>query len=103
MPQIYWGAQAIVNRLGLRDKTKIRTYILRDGLPAFLRQEPRNPLRKSYYSDETLISAWLMAKAIDYRNELKAQAEQETASKADRLAIKGKKSATRAFSRNHVA
>jgi hypothetical protein len=79
-----------VQRIGLRDPRRIKLYILRDGLPAFLRREPRNPLRKAYYSDETLMGAWLMARAISYREELKKQQGEQEERKRDRSANKRK-------------
>ena len=71
--QIYWGAKAIVERIGLKDHRRLPYLIKRQALPAFLRHDPKHSTRRSYYSDESLISRWLVMKANVYREELLAK------------------------------
>jgi hypothetical protein len=71
----HWGADAIARRLGLRNRKAIPRYIEQYALPAYLRADPRNPLRRLYYSNAALIAAWEMARAALFREQLKAELE----------------------------
>ena len=43
MPEHYWGAKAIMARIGLRDHRRLPYWIRRHSLPAFLRRDPFHP------------------------------------------------------------
>jgi hypothetical protein len=77
----YWGAKAIVQRIGLRDARRVPYLIKRFGLPAFLRRDPQH-LRNTYYSSEGLILAWELVRAKHYRETLLAK--EEAREKAER-------------------
>ena len=68
----YWGAKAIVERIGLRDATRLPHLIKQCGLPAFLRRTPGH-LRSCYYANESMITAWELAKGLQYRQILLAK------------------------------
>jgi hypothetical protein len=75
----YWGAKAIVQRIGLRDATRLPDLIKRWGLPAFLRRTPGH-LRSCYYASESMIATWELAQGLRYRQILLAKEEErETA------------------------
>lgn len=71
----YWGAKAIVERIGLRDATRLPSLIKRWGLPAFLRRAPGH-LRNTYYSSESAITAWEIARCLQHRQILLAKEEE---------------------------
>jgi hypothetical protein len=71
----YWRADAIARRLGLRNRKVVPRYIARYGLPAYLRVDPRNPLRRLYYSNSALITAWELSHAALFREQLSARHE----------------------------
>ena len=71
----YWGAKAIVERIGLRDSRRLPYLIKRFGLPAFLRRAPGH-LRNTYYISESAVTAWEIARGMQYRETLLAK-EQE--------------------------
>ena len=68
MPEHYWGAKAIMARIGLRDHRRLPYWIRRHSLPAF-DEYPFTP-RNTYYSSEPLILAWESLKAKYCREEL---------------------------------
>jgi hypothetical protein len=70
----YWGAKAIVQRIGLRDATRLPHLIKRWGLPAFLRRAPGH-LRNTYYISESAITAWEIARGMQHRQILLAKEE----------------------------
>lgn len=70
----YWGAKAIVERIGLRDATRLPHLIKRWGLPAFLRRTPGH-CRNTYYSSESAITAWEIARGLQHRQILLAKEE----------------------------
>ncbi len=72
--ELYWGARAIVKRIGLRDATRLPDIIKQEGLPAFLRRAPGHP-RNTYYASESMITSWEIAKGRCYRQTLMAKAE----------------------------
>jgi len=61
--QHYWGAQKIVERLGLKRASRLPELKRRLGVPCFLRADPRCPWRRLYYASETMIAAWELAMA----------------------------------------
>ena len=79
----YWGAKAIVQRLGYRDHRHLATLKLKHDLPAFLRPDPRCPWRRLYYSNESLLTLWELAKSKADTERL--WAEQEAKAEAKRL------------------
>ena len=73
--QHYWGAKAIVERVGLRDTRRLPFLIKRFGLPAFLRRSP-GKLRSCYYTSESAITAWELARGMQQRETLLAKDEE---------------------------
>jgi hypothetical protein len=71
----YWGAKAIVQRIGLRDARRVPYLIKRFGLPAFLRRAPGH-CRNTYYISESAVTTWEIARGMQYRETLLAK-EQE--------------------------
>jgi hypothetical protein len=88
----YWGAQAIVQRIGLRNSDRISKLIRNTGLPAFYRRDPKRPCCKTYYSDEAMITAWLLQRARDHRQERVRKHAEKEASKANAQQEKEKSS-----------
>ncbi|MEE8302379.1 MAG: hypothetical protein V3S24_08090 [Candidatus Tectomicrobia bacterium] len=74
MVEIYWGAKQICARVGYRDHRRLPHLILQYGLPAFRRRNPKRPPYRIYYSDESMITAWLLARAKLEYERLKAKA-----------------------------
>lgn len=68
----YWGAKAIVERIGLRDARRMPYLIKRWGLPAFLRRAPGH-LRNCYYISESAVTTWEIARGRQYRETLLAK------------------------------
>jgi len=71
--QLYWGAKQICERIGLKDHRRLPHLILQYGLPAFRRRDPKRPPLQIYYSDESMITTWLMARARMEYERLKAK------------------------------
>lgn len=78
----YWGAKAIVERIGLRDTRRLPFLIKRFGLPAFLRRTP-GKLRSCYYTSEAAITAWELARGMQQREILLAKDEERTQRKRE--------------------
>lgn len=72
----YWGAKAIVERLGLKDARRLPVLIKRQSLPAYRRRMP-GKARTPYYSNSDLILRWEMAKAMAEREHLIAKTEEQ--------------------------
>ena len=72
LPGIYWGAPRILARLGWSPKssTKFPGLIKRYRIPAFLRVDPHNKFRRTYYASEGMLLAWELAMAKAYRQRL---------------------------------
>lgn len=68
----YWGAKAIVERIGLRDPRRLPFLIKRWGLPAFLRRAPGH-CRNTYYTSESAVTAWEITMSKQYRETLLAK------------------------------
>jgi hypothetical protein len=68
----YWGAKAIVERIGLRDARRLPFLIKRFGLPAFLRRAPGH-CRNTYYISESAVTTWEIARGMQYRETLLAK------------------------------
>ncbi len=66
---VYWGAAAICQRLGWspRSAGKLPHLIKKYGVPAFLRVDPHNKFKRTYYSSESMLAAWELASAQLYR------------------------------------
>jgi len=73
-PLHYWGAKAIMARIGLKDHRCLPYWIQKHCLPAFLRRDPPHP-RNTYYTSERLILLWELTFAKHYREELVAKDE----------------------------
>ncbi len=78
--ELYWGAAAIVKRIGLRDPRRVPYLIKRWGLPAFLRRDPGHP-RNTYYASESMLATWEIARAMHYRESLTRKSEPESSGK----------------------
>jgi hypothetical protein len=83
--QHYFGAQAIVKRLGLKCASRLPELKLRLGVPCFLRSDPRCPWRRLYYSSESMIAAWELAKAKADNERLRTEQEAKTEAKKSAL------------------
>jgi hypothetical protein len=77
----YWGAKAIVQRLGLKGADRLPHLKLRFGVPCFLRSDPRCPWRRLYYASESMIAAWELAKAKADNERLRAELEAKAEAK----------------------
>ena len=69
----YWGAKAICERLGFKSAHKLKQFINRYQLPVFPRRHGKRP-EKVYYSSESALTAWEIAKGIEYRQALQVRA-----------------------------
>jgi len=73
-PKLYFGARAIMERIGLKDHRRLPYWIKKHALPAFLRHDPSSPCRRRcYFSDEIMLQRWLHAYASAYREQLLAK------------------------------
>ncbi len=61
--QHYFGARAIVERIGYKRPEQLPRLRARYGVPCFLRADPRNSKRRLYYASEAMIVAWELARA----------------------------------------
>lgn len=77
----YWGAKAIVARLGYKTPSALADLKIRHGLPCYLRADPRNSFRKIYYASEQMILAWQLAKAKLDTDRLIAKREEKEQTK----------------------
>ena len=67
-PFHYWGVKAIAERIGLKSYKGFYAAYERDGLPAFKRVDPgSNHFKAVWYSNETMISTWELARAKIHR------------------------------------
>ena len=73
----YWGAKAIVERIGLRDPRRVPYLIKRYGLIAFLRRDSDH-IRNTYYASESMIATWEIVRAMHYRETLTRKSEPES-------------------------
>lgn len=73
----YWGAKAIVKRLGLRAANRLPELIRRDGVPCFLRSDPRCPWRHTYYASESMITAWELSRGMANRERLRREQDEK--------------------------
>ena len=73
----YWGAKAICDRLAFRSPSKLKQFIDRHNLPVFLRKHGSRP-EKIYYSSESALTAWELAKGLEYRLMLRSKAARKT-------------------------
>ena len=68
----YWGAQAITERLGLRNLKSFHRYYARGWVFAFKRRDPRNPRRIMWYSNSDLMARCELIRCQYERNEFQA-------------------------------
>jgi hypothetical protein len=73
----YFGAKAIVERLGLKRAGRLPELKLRLGVPCFLRSDPRCPWRRLYYASESMIAAWELAMARADLERLRSKQEEK--------------------------
>jgi len=59
----YWGAKAIVERLGYKNPSSLYDLKRRVGAPCYIRADPRNPRRRMQYASEAMILAWELARS----------------------------------------
>jgi hypothetical protein len=71
--QHYWGAPAILERIGLSQRSNrlLPRLILTLGIPAYLRRKPGH-YHKAYYSNEILLTHWELSVCKDFREVLKS-------------------------------
>ena len=67
----YWGAQAILERIGYSKRSLLPDLIAKYGLPVYLRKRA-GPLRPCYYSNEAMILSWELSRASLQREQLVA-------------------------------
>jgi hypothetical protein len=79
MPQHYWGAKAILVRLGWKPgtSTRFKEIVRRHAIPTWRRVDPRNKFKRTYYSSESALVAWEFANARLYREFLLAEQEEK--------------------------
>ena len=77
----YFGAKAILERLGYKHTAGIGKLKIRHGLPCFLRADPRNSFRKVYYASEQMILAYELARAKLDTDRLRAKEEENQSRK----------------------
>ena len=78
MPAI-WTAPRILERLGWSPKSasQFPTLIKKYGIPAFLRVDPKNKFRRTYYSSSEALTAWELARSQAYRRALLDKQEEK--------------------------
>lgn len=81
--RLYWGAEAIAVRLGHRpgSKGKLKQWVARYGVPAYLRRKPGRYCVITWYSSESLIVIWELQRVAHYRNWLDSQGANSKASR----------------------
>lgn len=72
----YFGAKAIVARLGLKDHRRLPVLITKWAVPAFLRHQPGHQGLR-YYASEAMLIAWELSRAKQCYEQLKAKANEE--------------------------
>lgn len=79
----YWTAAKICSRLGWspRSAGRLPGLIRKYGIPAFLRVDPHNKFKRTYYSSESALCAWELAQANLYREHLVAKHEEKQRSR----------------------
>jgi hypothetical protein len=87
----YWGAQAIVERAGLKTANRLPEFILRYRIPAYKRTNPKMPCNLIFYSNESLMSRWDIDRASQYYEHSKGElaAKRETKLAKRRSSHKG--------------
>ena len=75
----YWGAKAICTRLGWSPGSagRLKELIVKYGIPAYLRVDPRNKFRRTYFMSESAATAFEIANAMAYRRKLQAEQEEK--------------------------
>lgn len=76
MPEHYWGAKAIVQRLGLKSPARLPDLIKHQSFPAYRRRLPGRST-SPYYSNSDLVLRWELSKASHYREQLLAEPDKE--------------------------
>jgi hypothetical protein len=89
--QHYWGAKAIVERIGYKAPNRLPDLILLYRVPAYKRPNPRNPTNLIFYSNESLISLWEINRASMYYEHVVGESivKQETRQAKRRSSLKG--------------
>jgi hypothetical protein len=72
----YFGAKAIVQRLGWKDHRRLPWLIRTWGVPAFLRRQPGRSYT-CYYASEGMLCAWELTKAKQCYEQLKAKENEQ--------------------------
>ena len=82
--QHYWGAQAICDRIGYKTPSRLTDLIIRYQLPAYKRHHPQKKCILVYYSNETLLSKWDIARAAQQREQLIQDRNDRALAKAEK-------------------
>jgi hypothetical protein len=82
--QHYWGAQAICDRIGYRSPARLPDLIIRYQLPSFKRRHPQKHHILVYYSNESMLSKWELARSQRNREQLIAKQNERTLAKQER-------------------
>ena len=79
----YWTARAILQRLGWKpgSASRLPELIKRYSIPAWLRVDPHNKFKRTYYSSEQALLAWELSRAKFYRQQLLAKEEEKQSQK----------------------
>jgi len=73
----YFGAKAILTRLGYKSLKILYRLKMDHGLPCYLKADPRNPRRRMYYASEQMLLAWELAMSTVDRNRLQAKRDEK--------------------------
>lgn len=73
----FWGAQAIVERLGLKNVKSFYLAFAQGKAFAFKRAAPRNPCRRIWYSNSDLIGRCELAQVRLQLNQILAKKDTE--------------------------
>jgi hypothetical protein len=82
MHKEYWGADAIVKRLGFRASQRLNVLIEQYSIPAWKRFNPKKPTNQIYYASEEALLKWELAQAQACRERLIAERAERRARRA---------------------
>lgn len=85
----YFGAKAIVTRLGWKDPRRLPWLIKKWGLPAFPRRRPGRAYI-CYYASEAMLCAWELARAKQHCEQLLAKEREKQEARQEALRRAGK-------------
>ena len=79
----YWGAKAICDRIGYKSPSRLPDLIIRYQVPAYKRHHPKKHCITVYYSNESMLRTWDLARAGRDREQLIAKREQGAVDKQE--------------------